>query len=206
MTDEATMMADRARASGLESPGGDDAGVPRQPRAPHDHAGRLRAGGGYGYVPWIMQGAHGRGEARRRPDREGRAAPRRRDVRAAGRPRRRRRGPRAPARLHADHADRHRRRHRHRAHHRRQARQHLLLPDRHLGRLHLLQLLHGPRGGHQLEDVRHCSYGPWVRAIEGIFKEEKFHIRHGEHWVKRLAGADAPTEAQRRSTGGTCAP
>jgi ring-1,2-phenylacetyl-CoA epoxidase subunit PaaA len=24
--------------------------------------------------------------------------------------------------------------------------------------------------GHQLEDVRHCSYGPWVRAIEGIFK------------------------------------
>ncbi len=41
--------------------------------------------------------------------------------------------------------------------------------------------------GHQLEDARHCSYGPWVRAIEGIFKEEKFHIRHGEFWVKRLA-------------------
>jgi len=41
--------------------------------------------------------------------------------------------------------------------------------------------------GHQLEDVRHCSYGPWARAIEGIFKEERFHIRHGEHWVKRLA-------------------
>jgi len=41
--------------------------------------------------------------------------------------------------------------------------------------------------GHQLEDVRHCSYGPWVRAIEGIFKEEKFHIRHGEYWVKKLA-------------------
>jgi len=35
--------------------------------------------------------------------------------------------------------------------------------------------------------VRHCSYGPWARAIEGIFKEETFHIRHGEHWVKRLA-------------------
>ena len=32
-----------------------------------------------------------------------------------------------------------------------------------------------------------CSYGPWVRAIEGIFKEEKFHIRHGEYWVKKLA-------------------
>ena len=24
-------------------------------------------------------------------------------------------------------------------------------------------------------------------AIEGIFKEEKFHIRHGEHWVKKLS-------------------
>ncbi len=41
--------------------------------------------------------------------------------------------------------------------------------------------------GHQLEDVRHCSYGPWARAIEGIFKEETFHIRHGEYWVKKLA-------------------
>src|SRR5215468_9677855 len=45
--------------------------------------------------------------------------------------------------------------------------------------------------GHQLEDVRHCSYGPWVRAIEGIFKEEKMHIRHGELWVQRLAGSAA---------------
>ncbi|MGH7393196.1 MAG: 1,2-phenylacetyl-CoA epoxidase subunit PaaC [Candidatus Rokuibacteriota bacterium] len=52
--------------------------------------------------------------------------------------------------------------------------------------------------GHQLEDVRHCSYGPWARAIEGIFKEEKFHIRHGEHWVKRLAEDPATRdEAQR---------
>jgi ring-1,2-phenylacetyl-CoA epoxidase subunit PaaA len=41
--------------------------------------------------------------------------------------------------------------------------------------------------GHQLEDVRQCSYGPWARAIEGIFKEEKFHIRHGEYWVKKLS-------------------
>jgi ring-1,2-phenylacetyl-CoA epoxidase subunit PaaA len=48
--------------------------------------------------------------------------------------------------------------------------------------------------GHQLEDVRQCSYGPWARAIEGIFKEEKFHIRHGEHWVKRLAQDPATRE------------
>jgi ring-1,2-phenylacetyl-CoA epoxidase subunit PaaA len=52
--------------------------------------------------------------------------------------------------------------------------------------------------GHQLEDVRQCSYGPWVRAIEGIFKEEKFHIHHGEHWVKRLTEDPAThDEAQR---------
>ena len=52
--------------------------------------------------------------------------------------------------------------------------------------------------GHQLEDVRHCSYGPWTRAIEGIFKEEKFHIRHGEVWVQRLVGDPATRdEAQR---------
>jgi ring-1,2-phenylacetyl-CoA epoxidase subunit PaaA len=53
--------------------------------------------------------------------------------------------------------------------------------------------------GHQLEDVRACSYGPWGRAIEGIFKEEKFHIRHGEHWVKRLTGETA-THAEAQTT------
>jgi ring-1,2-phenylacetyl-CoA epoxidase subunit PaaA len=53
--------------------------------------------------------------------------------------------------------------------------------------------------GHQLEDVRHCSYGPWARAIDGIFKEETFHIRHGEHWVKRLA-QDAQTRDEAQAT------
>ncbi len=53
--------------------------------------------------------------------------------------------------------------------------------------------------GHQLEDVRHCSYGPWVRAIEGIFKEEKFHIRHGEYWVKKLA-EDPATHDEAQAT------
>jgi ring-1,2-phenylacetyl-CoA epoxidase subunit PaaA len=53
--------------------------------------------------------------------------------------------------------------------------------------------------GHQLEDVRQCSYGPWVRAIEGIFKEEKFHIRHGEYWVKKLA-EDPATKAEAQAT------
>jgi len=53
--------------------------------------------------------------------------------------------------------------------------------------------------GHQLEDVRHCSYGPWARAIEGIFKEEKFHIRHGEFWVTKLAG-DPATRDEAQAT------
>src|SRR5215472_5632781 len=53
--------------------------------------------------------------------------------------------------------------------------------------------------GHQLEDVRQCSYGPWVRAIEGIFKEEKFHIRHGEFWVKKLA-EDPKTHDEAQAT------
>jgi ring-1,2-phenylacetyl-CoA epoxidase subunit PaaA len=55
--------------------------------------------------------------------------------------------------------------------------------------------------GHQLEDVRQCSYAPWARAIEGIFKEETFHIRHGEHWVKRLA-QDAKTHDEAQTTFG----
>src|SRR6266571_3286449 len=53
--------------------------------------------------------------------------------------------------------------------------------------------------GHQLEDVRQCSYGPWARAIEGIFKEEKFHIRHGEYWVKRLS-EDPATRDEAQAT------
>src|SRR4029434_5305810 len=45
--------------------------------------------------------------------------------------------------------------------------------------------------GHQLEDGRHSSYGPWRRGVEGIFKEERMHIRHGELWIKRLAESPA---------------
>ncbi|MGA9119693.1 MAG: Phenylacetic acid catabolic protein [Bacteroidota bacterium] len=41
--------------------------------------------------------------------------------------------------------------------------------------------------GHQLEDVRDSSYGPWRREIERIFKEELTHVAHGDYWVKRLA-------------------
>lgn len=53
--------------------------------------------------------------------------------------------------------------------------------------------------GHQLEDARRCSYGPWARAIEGIFREEKMHIRHGELWVRRLAADPATREDAERT-------
>lgn len=41
--------------------------------------------------------------------------------------------------------------------------------------------------GHQLTDVKHCSYGPWARDIHSIEKEEIMHIGHGNTWVKRWA-------------------
>lgn len=41
--------------------------------------------------------------------------------------------------------------------------------------------------GHQLEDVKKSTYGPWRREIDRIFKEELMHIAHGDYWVKRLA-------------------
>ncbi len=41
--------------------------------------------------------------------------------------------------------------------------------------------------GHQLEDVKVCTFGPWRREIDRIFKEENTHIAHGDYWVKKLA-------------------
>jgi len=41
--------------------------------------------------------------------------------------------------------------------------------------------------GHQLEDVRKSTYGPWKREIERIFKEEMMHVNHGDYWVKKMA-------------------
>lgn len=48
--------------------------------------------------------------------------------------------------------------------------------------------------GHQLEDVKLSSYGPWRREIGVIFKEENFHIAHGDYWVKKLATDPATKE------------
>jgi len=39
-----------------------------------------------------------------------------------------------------------------------------------------------------LSDVYHSTtYGPWKRALAKVDKEETFHLRHGQQWIKRLA-------------------
>lgn len=34
---------------------------------------------------------------------------------------------------------------------------------------------------------RHTSYGPWKRALAKVDREENFHVRHGEKWMRTLA-------------------
>jgi ring-1,2-phenylacetyl-CoA epoxidase subunit PaaA len=39
-----------------------------------------------------------------------------------------------------------------------------------------------------LSDIfQHTSYGPWKRALVKVDREETFHLRHGERWMKTLA-------------------
>jgi len=35
---------------------------------------------------------------------------------------------------------------------------------------------------------KHTSYGPWKRALAKVDKEENFHLRHGEVWMRRING------------------
>ncbi|MEM7801354.1 MAG: Phenylacetic acid catabolic protein [Chloroflexota bacterium] len=38
-----------------------------------------------------------------------------------------------------------------------------------------------------LSDVfKHTTYGPWKRALAKVDKEELFHLRHGETWMKKI--------------------
>ena len=47
-----------------------------------------------------------------------------------------------------------------------------------------------------LSDIfQHTSYGPWKRALVKVDREETFHLRHGERWMKTLA-EDAATRAE----------
>jgi ring-1,2-phenylacetyl-CoA epoxidase subunit PaaA len=39
-----------------------------------------------------------------------------------------------------------------------------------------------------LSDIfQHTSYGPWKRALVKVDREETFHLRHGERWMRTLA-------------------
>jgi ring-1,2-phenylacetyl-CoA epoxidase subunit PaaA len=47
-----------------------------------------------------------------------------------------------------------------------------------------------------LSDIfEHTSYGPWKRALVKVDREEGFHLRHGEQWMKTLA-ANAATRGE----------
>lgn len=42
------------------------------------------------------------------------------------------------------------------------------------------------------------TFGPWKRALVKVDKEETFHLRHGENWMKRIAqSAEGRDELQR---------
>lgn len=49
------------------------------------------------------------------------------------------------------------------------------------------------------DPFENTSYGPWKRSLAKIDKEELFHLRHGEVWMKRLckAGGEIKEEVQR---------
>ncbi len=50
--------------------------------------------------------------------------------------------------------------------------------------------------GHQLEDVKESSFGPWQREIGRIFREEMTHVGHGDYWVKKLAHDSPETKKE----------
>lgn len=51
-----------------------------------------------------------------------------------------------------------------------------------------------------LSDIfQHTSYAPWKRALVKVDREEGFHLRHGEQWMKRLAGEPATREDLQRA-------
>jgi len=52
-----------------------------------------------------------------------------------------------------------------------------------------------------LSDVYHSTtFGPWKRALAKVDKEETFHLRHGQQWIKRLA----PDPAERAKLQRAC--
>lgn len=48
-----------------------------------------------------------------------------------------------------------------------------------------------------LSDIHeNTSYAPWKRALTKVNKEEQFHLRHGETWMRRLATKNDKTKAK----------
>jgi ring-1,2-phenylacetyl-CoA epoxidase subunit PaaA len=51
-----------------------------------------------------------------------------------------------------------------------------------------------------LSDIfEHTSYAPWKRALVKVDREEGFHLRHGEQWMKTLAADQTTREELQRS-------
>jgi ring-1,2-phenylacetyl-CoA epoxidase subunit PaaA len=51
-----------------------------------------------------------------------------------------------------------------------------------------------------LSDIHHnCSYGPWKRALVKVDREENFHLRHGEKWMKAYSRDPEKKEELRRA-------
>lgn len=50
-----------------------------------------------------------------------------------------------------------------------------------------------------LSDVFHSTtFGPWKRALAKVDKEETFHLRHGQQWIRRMVtDADQKAKVQR---------
>lgn len=46
------------------------------------------------------------------------------------------------------------------------------------------------------DPFQNTSYGPWKRALAKVDKEELFHLRHGEVWMKRLCAASEKAKAE----------
>jgi ring-1,2-phenylacetyl-CoA epoxidase subunit PaaA len=51
-----------------------------------------------------------------------------------------------------------------------------------------------------LGDVyRHTTFGPWKRALAKVDKEENFHLRHGETWMRKINEQPGGHEALQRA-------
>ncbi len=46
---------------------------------------------------------------------------------------------------------------------------------------------------------RHTTYGPWKRALAKVDREENFHLRHGEKWMRTLAASPKTRDELQRA-------